>query len=128
MKHQDIHKAHENGSGGGQFYDSSHGMVSVGEVMNILVNAAESGHPGVKRAAKRLLAGVAEGEWSIRAGVHSGGIGSNTRSADENRHITLRVHSTGYHLQVTLDGSIRRITGDDGVELVAPWLAPGAEI
>ena len=126
---QTIHRARKNGDGSRQFVAPGERRVSVDAVVDLLVSAAGTGHPGVRRAANALLEAMEDyGPWLILASKHRGGVGGSGRSADRNAHITVRVGNTGYHLQTTVDGHIRRITGDAHVELVPPWLPPGAPV
>jgi hypothetical protein len=124
-----IHRARRNGDGGGQYVAPGERSVSVDLVVDLLVSAATSGHTGVRRAANALLDAMEHyGPWRILAATHEGGRGMAARGPDRNAHITLRVGNIGYHLQTTVDGHVRRITGDANVELVPPWLPPGAPI
>lgn len=126
---QTVDRARKNGDSAGQFVASGEQKVNVDHVIRLLVSATDSGHIGVRRAANALLEAMADyGPWRVTASRHVGGIGNSARGVDQNEHITLRVGNVGYHLQVTVDGHIRRITGDNDAELVPPWLPPGAAI
>ena len=128
----DIHKARMNGSSAGrhQYIPEGENPVSVEEVIGWLVSASESSstHIGVRQAANHLLAVMADGNWRVTAARHGGGFGGNGRNADQNTHVTLSVGGRGYHLQLTVDGHLRRITGDATTEQIGPWLAPGSVI
>lgn len=124
----DVYKARNNGFSTRQYVPPGQRPINVDEVMQILVNASETSHIGVRRAAHALLEAMARYVWHITAARHTGGHGNTNRSPDENEHITISIHGKGYHLQLTRQGHLRRVTGDDGVELVPPWLSPGAPI
>lgn len=103
--------------------------MNVDRVIALLVSASDAGHLGLRRGANALLEAMAQyGRWRVTAARHTGGAGDAARGADLNDHITLRVGNVGYHLQVTVDGHVRRITGDGDAELVPPWLPPGAAV
>ena len=119
-----------NGSSAGrhQYVPDGENPVNIEEVMNWLVSASESAstHIGVRRAANHLLELMSTDDWRVKAARHAGGFGGNGRQADQNTHVTLSVGGRGYHLQLTPDGHLRRITGDDRTEQIGPWLAPGS--
>jgi len=126
---QTIHRARKNGDGSRQFVAPGERRISVDAVVDLLVSAAATGHVGVRRAANALLEAMEDyGPWRVLASEHRGGLGGAGRAMDQNAHITVRVGNTGYHLQTTLDGHLRRITGDANAELVPPWLPPGAPV
>jgi hypothetical protein len=128
----DIHKARMNGSSAGrrQYIPDGEKPVSVEEVIEWLVSASQSSstHIGVRQAANHLLEQMADGDWRVTAARHEGGFGGNGRGADQNTHVTLSVGGRGYHLQLTVDGHLRRITGDQVTEKIGPWLAPGSVV
>jgi hypothetical protein len=125
-----VSRARANGSAAGQYVPPGKRPANVDEVVDLLENASESrtAHAGVRRAANALLEAMSLGRWRVTAGRHRGGVGGGGRGADQNDHITVAVRGRGYHLQLTIDGHLRRITGDDGVELIPPWLPPGAPV
>lgn len=123
----DIYNARMNGSCGGQYVPPGGKPVNVDAVIEILVNASKSSHPGVRRAANALIEMMADA-WNVRCGRHRGGIGSKKYPPDMNEHITIYVDGRSYHLHLTRKGHLRGVTGDDGVELVKPWLSPGTPI
>lgn len=126
---QTIDRARKNGRSSRQFIAVGGRSVNVDHVVDLLVSASDAGHVGLRRAANALLEAMDHyGAWRVSAAPHVGGTGSTTRSADLNEHITVRVGNIGYHLQVTVDGHVRRITGDENAELVPPWLPPGAAV
>jgi hypothetical protein len=126
---QTIDRARKNGQSSRQYVAPGTHGVNVDHVVDLLVSASESGHTGVRQVANALLAAMEDyGPWRITAARHSGGTGDARRGADQNEHITLRVGNVGYHLQVTVKGHLRRITGDGDAELVPPWLPPGAAV
>ena len=126
---QTIDRARKNGQSSRQYVAPGERSVNVDHIIQLLVSASNARHLGVRRAANALLEAMDHyGPWRVTAARHVGGTGSAVRGADHNEHISLRVGNIGYHLQVTVDGHIRRITGDDHAELVPPWLPPGAAV
>jgi hypothetical protein len=124
-----IGRARRNGSSARQFVAPGERPVQVDEVVDLLEAASETGHLGVRRPANMLLEAMAHyGPWRVKGGRHPGGTGDVHRGPDKNQHITINVANCGYHLQLTLQNSIRRITGDQHSELVPPWLPPGAPV
>ena len=82
--------------------------ISPEKLVNALQTAA-SGNSEVHTQAKEMLQKLAhDNEWNIPAGVHEGGLGGDGRAADPNKHITL---STGHHVQLGNNDSIKNITG-----------------
>ena len=126
---QTIDRARKNGESSRQYVAPGERGVNVDRVVDLLVSASESRHIGVRRAANALLEAMEDyGPWRVTASRHSGGTGDDRRGVDFNDHITVRVGNRSYHLQVTADGYIRRVTGDRDTELVPPWLPPGAPV
>lgn len=126
---QTIDRARKNGRSSGQFVAMGGRSINVDHVVDLLVSASDAGHVGLRRAANALLEAMDNyGSWRVTAAQHTGGKGNATRGADLNEHITVSVGNVGYHLQVTVNGHLRRITGDEETELVPPWLPPGAAV
>ena len=126
---QTIDRATKNGQSAGQYVAPGERGANVDHVIGLLVSASESRHVGLRRAANALLEAMENyGPWRVTASRHSGGTGDARRGVDRNEHITVRVGSVSYHLQVTVKGHLRRITGDGEAELIPPWLPPGAAV
>lgn len=123
-----VHRARQNGASGNQYVPRGGHPTNVDQVVAMLENASETAHPGVRRSASFLLERMATRPWRITAAPHAGGQGGTGREPDLNEHITLQIADRGYHLQLTHDGHLRRVTGDDNTDLVPPWLPPGAPI
>ncbi|WNG26756.1 hypothetical protein F0U62_24100 [Cystobacter fuscus] len=62
-----------------------------------------------KYVAKELLDAMRNHDWTIRAGVHEGGVGDANRAPDPNPHITLQVHRKSYHLTCKEDPTLHII-------------------
>jgi hypothetical protein len=126
---QTIDRARKNGQSAGQYVAPGERGVNVDHVVDLLVSASESRSMGLRRAANALLEAMEDyGPWRVTASRHSGGTGDAQRGVDQNDHITVRVGNVSYHLQVTVSGHLRRITGDQEAELIPPWLPPGAAV
>jgi len=126
---QTIDRARKNGVSGGQFVGQGGCKINVDQVVDLLVDAAQGGHIGLRQPANAMLADMAQfGTWRLTAARHRGGLGGGGRGRDLNDHITVNIHEEGYHLQVTLDGHIRDITGPAQAQRIPPWLPPGAAI
>jgi hypothetical protein len=102
--------------------------MNVDQVLDLVVDASERGHVGLRRPANALLEAMAVWPWWVSAGRHRGGRSDSKRPPDFNDHITVVVR-VGYHLRVTLDGHIRDIVRVvDDPERIPPWLPPGAAV
>jgi hypothetical protein len=119
-------RARANGSSARQFVPPGGTPTNVDEIIELMLSAKKSGHTVVRLGVKVLFAKMAGGPWRVTAGRHRGGRGGAGRPPDENDHITLSVGDEGYHLHVTPDGHLRRVTGDNGVDVLPPYVPPGA--
>jgi len=124
-----LYAARRNGHGSHQYVAPGSRPINADRVVVLLAGADHaSAHVGVRRAANILLSAMATGPWRVTAGPHKGGLGGKTYSVDDNLHVTVSVKGKGYHLRLRRSHELRRVTGDDGAELVPPWIGPGTAI
>ncbi|TAK64516.1 MAG: hypothetical protein EPO24_03225 [Bacteroidetes bacterium] len=103
-----ISRAKANGHSAGQFVETK--SVNVKWVMALLVECSMAYNSGVRRASHYLIEIMAEHEWQVAAGIHTGGYGG-----DERPHITIHCNGHGYHIRFSKNWNVFRITGH-GIE------------
>ena len=98
---------------------------SVDGVVDLLVEGSRfDRHIAIRQNSNKLLAMMAEEEWTLTAGSHKTTAGR--ANADQTHHYTVSIGNRRYHLRHDARGHLFQVTGP-GLPALAPWSSPGSD-